>query len=83
MNKQHVRQVQCYKLGQLLPGLEQPPYPGALGERIYQHISQQAWRDWINNMTKLINEGGLSPAEIKDQQYLEQAMIRFLFPEAD
>ncbi len=40
------RMVMCVKLGRELPGLEKPPFPGALGQRIYENISQQAWDMW-------------------------------------
>jgi Fe-S cluster biosynthesis and repair protein YggX len=76
------RTVHCKKLGKNLPGFVAPPYPGGLGTRIYEQISKQAWDEWINQMTKLINEQGLSPAEQKDQEYLEQAMERFLFSDS-
>ena len=40
------RMVQCAKLGRLLPGLEKPPFPGELGQRIYEQVSEEAWRQW-------------------------------------
>ena len=33
--------VQCIKLGKQAEGLERAPYPGELGKRIYENISQQ------------------------------------------
>jgi Fe-S cluster biosynthesis and repair protein YggX len=40
------RMVKCVKLGRELPGLDAPPFPGKLGERIYEEVSQQAWNLW-------------------------------------
>ncbi len=40
------RLVKCAKYGKELRGLEQPPFPGALGQRIYEGVSQQAWNEW-------------------------------------
>ena len=40
------RTVMCRKYQEELPGLERPPYPGAKGQDIFEHISQKAWADW-------------------------------------
>ena len=37
------RMVKCVKLGKELPGLEEPPWSGELGQRIYDNVSQEAW----------------------------------------
>ena len=50
------RHIMCHKLGKTLPGLKQAPYPGALGERIYNEISAEAWESWLSQQTMLINE---------------------------
>ncbi|HEV2320820.1 MAG TPA: oxidative damage protection protein, partial [Gammaproteobacteria bacterium] len=50
------RTVKCVLLGEELPGLERPPYPGPLGQRIYEQVSQQAWQQWLRHQTMLINE---------------------------
>ena len=49
------RMVMCVKLGRELPGLEKPPFPGELGQRIYEHVSQQAWDMWPAQSTLIIN----------------------------
>ncbi len=74
-----VRTVKCVLLGEELPGLERPPYPGALGERIYAEVSQQAWQQWLRHQTMLINEYRLSVIEPKARTFLEQEMRKFLF----
>ena len=38
------RQVHCQLLDQDLEGLEFQPYPGEIGQRIYENISKQAWQ---------------------------------------
>ncbi|NTW37487.1 MAG: oxidative damage protection protein [Syntrophobacteraceae bacterium] len=57
------RMVNCVKLGRELPGLEKPPYPGELGQRIYDNVSQQAWEMWLQQATILLNHYGLSLAD--------------------
>lgn len=73
------RLVQCTKLGRLLPGLDRPPFPGPLGERIYNEISQEAWEMWREYQTIVINHYGLNPADPEDRKILREHMIAFLF----
>ena len=49
-----VRMVKCVKLGRELPGLDAPPFPGPLGERIFNEVSRQAWGLWPAQATLLI-----------------------------
>ena len=73
------RMVQCVKLGQELPALERPPYPGELGQRIFAHVSQQAWDMWKQQAVILINHYGLSLMDAQAQQFLRQQMEDFFF----
>ena len=73
------RNVQCAKLGQELEGLDKPPYPGDLGQRIYEQISKQAWQQWLGHQTMLINEYRLTPVDPKARKFLETEMEKFLF----
>ncbi len=73
------RIVQCVKLGQSLPGLTHAPFAGERGRRIYQQISAEAWKSWMGEATKLINELRLNPAETADRELLDAKMDAFLF----
>ncbi|QSA97237.1 oxidative damage protection protein [Methylococcus sp. EFPC2] len=73
------RTVHCAKLGVDAEGLERPPFPGEQGQRIYEHISQQAWQDWLKLQTMLINEHRLTPFEAKSKEFLAQEREKFLF----
>lgn len=75
------RMVFCKKLDKEAEGLERPPYPGDLGSRIFEHISQQAWQAWVNHQTMLINEYRLSLIDPQSRHFLEQEMEKFLFGE--
>ena len=75
------RTVQCVKLGREAEGLERQPYPGAIGQRIFEHVSKQAWADWLKHQTMLINENRLSPVNPKHRQYLEEQMEKYFFGE--
>ena len=73
------RTVHCKKLNQDLPGLEKSPYPGELGQKIFDNISKDAWMAWINQQTILINEYRLSMIYPKAQSCLKEEMEKFLF----
>ena len=68
-------------LGEELDGLAFQPYPGELGKRIYENISQQAWQKWLELQTMLINENRLSPINPEHRKYLEGEMEKFFFGE--
>jgi len=68
-------------LGEELDGLAFQPYPGELGKRIYENISQQAWQKWLALQTMLINENRLSPLNPEHRKYLEGEMEKFFFGE--
>ena len=75
------RKVQCHMLGEELDGLAFQPYPGELGKRIYDNISQQAWQKWLELQTMLINENRLSPINPEHRKYLEGEMEKYFFGE--
>lgn len=73
------RMVECVKLQKQAEGLKTAPYPGDLGRRIFEQVSQQAWQMWLSHQTMLINEYRLTPMEPKARQFLEQEMEKFFF----
>lgn len=73
------RMVMCAKLKRELPGLEKPPFPGELGQRIYDRISQQAWEMWQEQSRLVINHYGLNLADPDARQVMRQQMEEFLF----
>lgn len=73
------RTVHCQLLGREAEGLDKPPYPGELGQRIYANISSEAWQQWLQHQTMLINEYRLSPVDPKARKFLLEEMEKFLF----
>ena len=73
------RKVQCLLLKREADGLDYLPYPGELGKRIYDHISKEAWAQWVAHQTMLINENRLTPIEPKARAFLVAEMEKFLF----
>ena len=74
-----VRMVNCAKLGRELPGLNRPPFGGALGKRVFENISQQAWAMWQDQSTLLINHYGLNLRDPAAQKFLLEQLEQFFF----
>ncbi len=77
------RTVMCVVLGEEAPALERVPYPGELGQRIFDSVSAEGWRQWIERQTMIINENGLSTIDPASLAVLEQHMLGFLFKEGE
>lgn len=75
------RMVQCVKLGREAEGLERMPYPGPLGQRIFNEVSAEAWGGWLRHQTMLINEYRLTPVDPKARKFLEGEMEKYFFGE--
>jgi Fe-S cluster biosynthesis and repair protein YggX len=73
------RIVQCVILKREAPGLDRPPYPGPLGQRIFDGVSKEAWASWVKHQTMLINEYRLTPVDPKARKFLEAEMEKFFF----
>ena len=75
------RMVQCVKLKKEAEGLEYLPYPGELGQKIYDNVSQEGWQMWVGHQTMLMNEYRLTPVDPKARKFLEEEMEKFFFGE--
>jgi len=73
------RMVFCIKLGHEAEGLERAPYPGELGQRIFEQVSKDAWAAWLKHQTMLVNENRLNLAEAHARKYLAQQMENHFF----
>src|SRR4029450_10497306 len=73
------RTVKCIKLGKEAEGLDFPPYPGELGKRIYEHVSKEAWAQWLKQQTMLVNENRLNLADQRARQYPARQMENHFF----
>ena len=76
------RTVKCVKLGKELPGLDTAPWPGELGERIFENVSAEAWKLWEERMKMILNEYRLLPFQKEAQELVAKQMEEFFFGEA-
>jgi len=77
------RMIQCIKLKKEAEGLDYPPYPGEMGTKIWQSISKEAWQQWTDVQTRLVNENRLNLADARARKYLREQMEKFLFEDID
>ena len=75
------RTVNCIKLKREAEGLDRLPYPGELGQRIFENVSKEAWQGWLKHQTMLINENRLSPVNPQARKFLEEQMEQYFFGE--
>ena len=73
------RTVHCIKLDKEAEGLDFPPTPGKLGERIYENVSKEAWQAWLAHQTMLINENQLKLVDPQARKFLETEMEKYFF----
>jgi Fe-S cluster biosynthesis and repair protein YggX len=73
------RTVNCVLLKREAEGLERVPYPGPLGQRIFEQVSREAWAGWVRHQTMLINEYRLTPVDPKARKFLEAEMEKYFF----
>jgi Fe-S cluster biosynthesis and repair protein YggX len=74
-----VRMVNCVKLGRELPGLDRVPWKGELGQRIYDNVSKEAWRTWVEHSKMLMNEFRLNPLDPNSQKIIAEQMEMYFF----
>lgn len=77
------RTVQCVVLKREAEGLDNVPHPGVLGQRIYENVSKEGWKKWLDRLTMIINENGLSTADPASIEVIERHMLGFFFGEGD
>jgi Fe-S cluster biosynthesis and repair protein YggX len=75
------RKVLCVKFGREMPGLDEPPFDNEFGQRIYENVSKDAWRMWIEQMKMIMNEYRLNLATPEAQQFLFKQMEDYFFGE--
>lgn len=71
--------VKCVKLGREAEGLSEPPFDTPLGQRIYEHVSREAYEQWGNYMKMLLNEYRLQPWRKEHQEFIAQQMEEYFF----
>ena len=71
--------VKCVKFGREMPGLDRPPWKGELGQRIYDNVSKEGWKMWIEHSKMIMNEYRLNPLDAQSQKIIAEQMENFFF----
>lgn len=75
------RMVHCVKLGKELPGVVYKPFDNELGQRIYDNVSQEAWKLWLEHSKMIVNEYRLDLTSPRGQKLLLDEADKFFFGE--
>jgi Fe-S cluster biosynthesis and repair protein YggX len=79
--KPGTRMVHCVKFGREMPGLDRVPWKGELGQRIYENVSKDAWKMWIEHSKMIMNEYRLNPLDPNSQKIMQEQLEQFFFGE--
>ncbi len=71
--------VKCIKLDREAEGLDFQTYPGELGKRIFDNVSKEAWQQWLQLQTMLVNENRLNLSDSKARKYLAEQLEAHFF----
>jgi Fe-S cluster biosynthesis and repair protein YggX len=78
----NARKVFCVKFQREMPGLDEVPFEGhPLGQRIYENVSKEAWKMWVEHMKMLMNEYRLNLGTKEAQEFLLKQMEEYFFGE--
>ena len=75
------RKVMCVKFQKEMPGLDETPFDNELGQRIYESVSKEAWKMWIEQMKMIMNEYRLNLGTQEAQEFLLKQMEEYFFGE--
>jgi Fe-S cluster biosynthesis and repair protein YggX len=73
--------VHCVKLGKEAEGLDRPPLKGELGQRIFDSVSKEAWKQWVSHSTMLVNEYRLELGTPEANRIWLSELEKFFFGE--
>lgn len=76
------RTVMCAKLKQELPALDAPPIPGAVGQKVYEQVSAQAWKMFEEHFIMVTNENRLDLMDDSTNQIFFDQLEQFLFQDS-
>jgi Fe-S cluster biosynthesis and repair protein YggX len=75
------RIVKCIKLGKEAEGMKWKPFNDDFGQKLFDNVSQEGWKLWLEHSKMLINEYRLDLMSPKSQQILREQCEQFFFGE--
>jgi Fe-S cluster biosynthesis and repair protein YggX len=75
------RKVFCVKFQREMPGLDEPPFDNEMGQRIFENVSKEAWKMWVEQMKMIMNEYRLNLGTMEAQEFLLKQMEQYFWGE--
>ena len=73
------RMVFCVKLQREGVGLDRQPFKNELGKRLYESVSKDAWRMWLEHSKMLINEYRIDLMSKEGSEFLLKECEKYFF----
>ena len=73
------RMVKCVKMGKELPAIPYKPFDNELGQRIYDTVSMDAWRMWIEHSKMIVNEYRLDLVSPEGQRVWMDQLEKYFY----
>ena len=75
------RMVKCVKMGKEMPGMRWKPFDDEFGQKLYDSVSDEAWKMWLEHSKMLINEYRLDLMSVASVKMLREQCDKFFFGE--
>ena len=76
------RMVFCVKFQKEMPGLDEVPFDGhPIGQKIYENVSLEAWKLWLERLKMIMNEYRLNLGTAEGQELVLKQMDDYFFGE--
>jgi len=73
------RIVHCIKLDKDLPGMDKPPIPGEIGQKVYESVSKEAFKMFLEHFKMVVNEYRLDLSSPSTDKIFEDQMQDYFF----
>jgi Fe-S cluster biosynthesis and repair protein YggX len=73
------RVVQCVKLKREAEGMKWKPFQDEFGQKLYDNVSEEAWRAWIEHSKMIINEYRLDLMSPRAKAILREQCNAYFF----
>jgi len=75
------RIVHCVKLNKDLPGLDRQPVPGELGKKIFDNVSKEAFKMFLDYFKLIVNEYKIDLGSPQSDKLFLDQMEEYFFGE--
>jgi Fe-S cluster biosynthesis and repair protein YggX len=75
------RMIRCVKLGREAEGMDKPPLKGEVGQRLYETVSKEAWKAWLEHSKMIVNEYRLDLVSPQGQKVWMDQLDKYFFGE--